>query len=61
MKKSKEQKIAIKNIKTLYESREKVMKLFDDYSKILSEAKYKTNMGKISKYQLLNKCFKDFQ
>ena len=48
-KKSKEQKIAIKNIKTFYESREKVMKLFDNYSKILSEAKYKTKYGKILK------------
>ena len=35
----------MKNIKTLYESREKVIKLFDDYSRILSEAKYKTKYG----------------
>ena len=33
---------AINNIKTLYESREKVIKLFDDYSRIIWEAKYKT-------------------
>ena len=45
MKKSEEQKSAIKNIKTFYESREKVFKLFDDYSKIVSEAKYKTKYG----------------
>ena len=35
----------MKNIKTLYGSREKVIKLFDDYSRILSEAKYKTKYG----------------
>ena len=34
-----------KKIKTLYESREKVLKLFNHYSKILSEAKYKTKCG----------------
>ena len=32
----------MKNIKTLYESQEKVIKLFDDYSRNASEAKYKT-------------------
>ena len=32
-------------IKTLQESREKVIKLLDDYSKIVSEAKYKTEYG----------------
>ena len=40
-KNSKEQKSAIENIKTLYESREEVMELLDDYSRIVSEAKYK--------------------
>ena len=40
-----EQKSGSKNIKTLYKSREKVIKLFDDYSSIISEAKYKTNHG----------------
>ena len=40
--KSEEQKSAIKNIKTLYKSREKVIKLCNDYSEIVSEAKYKT-------------------
>ena len=34
-----EQKRAIKNIKTLYKSREKVIKLFNDYSKVRSKAK----------------------
>ena len=40
-KKSKDQKSTIYNIKRLYESREKVVELFDDYSRIISEAKYK--------------------
>ena len=44
-KKSEDQKNAIKNIKILYESREKVVKLFNDYSRIVSEAKYKTKHG----------------
>ena len=35
-KKSKDQKSVIKNIKTLYESREKVMELFNNYSRIAS-------------------------
>ena len=39
----------INNIKTLYESREKVIKLFDDYSRIVSEAKYKTKYGECLK------------
>ena len=29
------------NIKTLYELQEKVIKLFDDYSRIVAQAKYK--------------------
>ena len=41
-KKSEDQKNAIKNIKKLYGSREKVIKFFDDYSRIVSKAKYKT-------------------
>ena len=36
-------------MKTLYESREKVIKLFDDCSRIASEVKYKPNMEKGSK------------
>ena len=38
----KHQQSAINIIETLCESREKVLKLFDDYSRIASEAKYKT-------------------
>ena len=45
IKKSEDQKNAIKNIKTLYESRENVIRLFDDYSRIVSKARYKTKYG----------------
>ena len=34
--KSKEQKIALENIKLLYKSRETAIKLFSDYSSIIS-------------------------
>ena len=43
--KSKEQKSASKNIKLLYESRETVIKLFNDYSSIVPEVKYKSIYG----------------
>ena len=39
--KSEEQKSALANIKLLYESRQAVIKLFNDYSSIASEAKRK--------------------
>ena len=49
--KSEEQKMSLEKIKFLYESREAVIKLFDDYSSIVSGAKYKTNYWKkTSKY-----------
>ena len=35
----------MENIKLLYESREAVLKLFEDYSLIVSEAKYRTKHG----------------
>ena len=44
--KSEEQKLTLKNIKLLYESWEAVIKLFNDYSSIVSQAKYKTIHGK---------------
>ena len=44
--KSEEQKSVLKNIKLLYKSREAVIKLFNDYSSIVSEFKYKTVHGK---------------
>ena len=43
--KSEEQKSALGNIKLLYESRETVIKLFNDYSSIVSETKYKSIHG----------------
>ena len=46
-KKSENQRSAINNVKTLYESREKPIKLFDDYSSIVSEAKYNKIMEKV--------------
>ena len=45
VKKSEEQKSGIKNVKTLYESQEKVIKFFNGYSKIVSEAKYNIKYG----------------
>ena len=44
-KKSEEQKSAMKNINTLYKWRKKVIKFFNDYSKIFFEAKHKTKHG----------------
>ena len=44
-KKSEDQKSVINNIKTLYESQEKVIRLFNDYSRIVTEAKYRTKHG----------------
>ena len=43
--KSEEQKSTTKNIKTLDILREKFIKLFSNYSKIASEAKYQTKYG----------------
>ena len=43
--KSKEQESALDNIKLLYELPEAVVKLFNDYSSILSEAKYQLIHG----------------
>ena len=47
--KLKNQKSVIKYIKTLQQSREKVIKLFDNYSRIVSDTKYKTNYGREQK------------
>ena len=44
-KKIRRSKNEIKSIKTLCESRGKVIKLFDGYYRMLSEAKYKTKYG----------------
>ena len=40
-----EQKSALGNIKLLYESRQAVIKLLNDYSSIVSEAKYRPKYG----------------
>ena len=44
-KKSKDQLYTIKDIKNLYNSRDKVIKLNNDYAKIISEVMYKTKQG----------------
>ena len=40
------QKMSRQNIQFLYESREVVIKLFNDYFSIVSEVKYKSKYGK---------------
>ena len=40
--KSEDQISAIKNIKNLYNEREKVIKFYSDYTKMVSEVKYKS-------------------
>ena len=44
-KKSEDQIKTMKYIKNLYESREKVIKLYNDYAKIRSEAKHNVKNG----------------
>ena len=39
--KSEEQKSAIKNIRIFYKAQQKVIDLYNDYSKIISKAKFK--------------------
>ena len=43
--KSKDQLDATKNFKNLYNSKDKVIKLYNDYAKIISEGMYKTKQG----------------
>ena len=40
----------IENMKNLYKSREKIIKLYNDYAKITFEACTKQNIGKDLKY-----------
>ena len=47
--KSKEQKSASEKTKWLYKSQAAVIKLFNDYSSIISEAKHKAKYGKVLK------------
>ena len=49
-KKSEDQKSAISKIKTLYKSQEKVIGLFDNYSRMVSKVAYKKNMEKVAKF-----------
>ena len=51
----------MKDIKILYESWEQVIKLFNDYSRVVSEAKYTTKHGQELKILTPKKCFKDSQ
>ena len=44
--KSEEQKGTINNLKMFYKAREKVIKLFDYYTTIVSKAKYEAKHGK---------------
>ena len=44
--KSNKQLYAIKNVKSLYDSRQKIIDLFNSYSKIRSEALYKSKQNK---------------
>ena len=46
MHKSPEQKQTIYNIENLYNSREKVVKIFNDYAKIMSKNIYESKQGK---------------
>ena len=58
-----EQKYTKNNIKTLYKSQEKVIRLFHDYCKIASEAKYKRICGeklkKLTPDQMLQRLPKE--
>ena len=49
-KRSKEQKNELYNIEMFYKSRNKVIKLYDDYSLMASEAKNKAIQGQDLKY-----------
>ena len=43
--KSKDQLYTMKNIKNFYNSKENVVKLYNNYAKIISEAMYKSKHG----------------
>ena len=59
--KSKEQKSPLENIKLLCKSREAAIKVFNNYSPIVSEAKYRSIYAKGRKILTPKKCFKDYQ
>ena len=54
--KPKDQLDTMENIKNLYNSREKVTKLYNDYAKTIFEAMYKTKQGTGCKIFLLKDC-----
>ena len=56
-----EQKMIINNIKNLYNSREEVVRMFNDYAKNMSRNIYDSKQGTRLKILTLKKCFKDFQ
>ena len=61
---NKDQSDTIKNIRNICDSREKVIKLYNDYTKIISikiDIIIKQNREQDFKYWLLNKYFKDCQ
>ena len=58
--KSKQPKNALENIKLLYESRQAVIKLFNDYSSIASEAKHKAKYGEGLKILTSKQMFQRF-
>ena len=55
--KSEDQIKTVKDIKKLYESRKKVIKLYNDYAKIRSEAKHKSKHGTRLKIITLKQMF----
>ena len=56
---------AIKNVKNLYDSRQKVIDLFNGFTKIISGAIYETKQDETkpheTKQDLKCKCFKTYQ
>ena len=54
--KPKDQLDTMENIKNLYNSREKVTKLYNGYAKTISEAMYRTKQGTGCKIFLLKNC-----
>ena len=60
-KKSEEQNKALPDINRLFNLKEHVTKLFDGYTSIISEARYKAVKKMKLKDYHPNKCFKDYQ
>ena len=59
--KSEEQKETLANINKLCNARDDVIQLFNDYTTIACEVRYKASKGKGIKILTQNKCFKDYQ